>query len=432
MFNQNLWVLARCFATSGTDIRRLAAWLVAPLLGLLLGLASAPAVQAQTQVQAAQTLAQALDAAWARQPQAVTMTARLAEAQAGVDVAQGITPGPASVSINHLNDRFTGNGGRREWELEWATPMWLPGQHQAQQAVAEQAQAEVQARSAALKLQLADQVREAWWALAQARSTQGLARQRLATAQALAQTVQRRFKAGDLARLDANLAQTEQLAAQAELIEADQAVQQAHQAYRHLVGAEAPATLAPEAEPVAAADPASSHPQLQALQIAVALANSRVILVDASQRDAPELAVRWTNQRSDGLSPYDQAVGLKLTIPLSSDGRTRREGAAARAELAQAETEWALAQSRVQQDVQMARAEWSAAQRQLSMAQERRALTLDSLQLAQRAFGLGESDLVALMRARAAEQEAQAWLKRQEVASHRALSRLHQAQGVLP
>jgi cobalt-zinc-cadmium efflux system outer membrane protein len=429
MFNQIPWAMAHCAARSKVASWHQAFGLMGALLGLMLGLAWAGAVQAEPQVQ---TLAQALDAAWARHPQAVTLSARQAEAQAGVDVAQGLTPGPASVSVNHLNDRLTGNTGRREWELEWATPMWLPGQHQAQQAVAEQAQAEVQARSAALKLQLADQVREAWWALAQARSTQGLARQRLATAQALAQTVQRRFKAGDLARLDANLAQTEQLAAQAELIEADQAVQQAHQAYRHLVGAEAPATLAPEAEPVAAADPASSHPQLQALQIAVALANSRVILVDASQRDAPELAVRWTNQRSDGLSPYDQAVGLKLTIPLSSDGRTRREGAAARAELAQAETEWALAQSRVQQDVQMARAEWSAAQRQLSMAQERRALTLDSLQLAQRAFGLGESDLVALMRARAAEQEAQAWLKRQEVASHRALSRLHQAQGVLP
>ena len=55
-----------------------------------------------------------------------------------------------------------------------------------------------------------------------------------------------------------------------------------------------------------------------------------------------------------------------------------------------------------------------------------------SLRLAQRSFDLGESDLSALMRARAASYEAQSWRQRQQVACGLALSRLHQAQGVLP
>lgn len=397
-------------------------------LVLLMGMVCAQAVLAQA---LPQTLAQALDVAWARMPQATALSARQAEAQASLDQARSLTPGPASVSLNHLNDRFNQNLGRREWEVEVATPLWQPGQKSAREALAGHAAAEVEARGAALKLQLASDVREAWWAVALSREAAGLARQRLETAQTLERAVQRRFKAGDLARLDANLAQTEWLAAQAEALEADTAVQQAQQAYRLLVGAEAPAVLPSEAESASAGE-GDSHPLLRASQAAVELAQSRLAVVDASRRDAPELAVRWTSQRSEGPLPYDQAVGLKVTIPLSSDGRVRQDTAAARAELAQADAEWAQAQLRIQQDVRKAQAELSTAQRQLSLAEARLAVTDDSLRLAQRSFELGESDLSALMRARAAAHEAQSWLKRQQVARWLAVSRLHQAQGVLP
>jgi cobalt-zinc-cadmium efflux system outer membrane protein len=132
------------------------------------------------------------------------------------------------------------------------------------------------------------------------------------------------------------------------------------------------------------------------------------------------------------MTPYDQAVGVKLTIPLSSGARVRQDGAAARAELAQAEAELTLAQIRTQQEVLKAQSELDVAQRQLAMAQERQALTTDNLNLAQRSFELGESDLPTLMRARAASHEALAWFKRQKTAHSLAQSRLLQAQGVLP
>ena len=396
-----------------------AAWMV----GLLMGLALAHDVMAQT-------LSQALDAAWARSPQAAALGARQTEAQAGLELARGLTPGPASVSLNHLNDRLNQNTGRREWEFEVATPLWLPGQRSAREALAEKAATELDARNASLKLQLAAEVREAWWRVAAARDATALAHQRLETAQELEGSVLRRFKTGDLARMDANLIKTERLAAQAEVLDADGGLQQAMQAYRVLMGVDAPAGL-----PTESAQPQNletMHPQLRALQSITEVAQSRLAVVDASQRDAPELAVRWTNQRSDGMTPYDQAVGVKLTIPLSSGGRVRQDGAAARAELAQAEAELTLAQTRTQQEVIKAQSELDVAQRQLAMAQERQALTTDNLNLAQRSFALGESDLSTLMRARAASHEAQAWFKHQETNRALAQSRLLQAQGVLP
>ncbi len=380
--------------------------------------------------QTASSLHQALEAAWSRQAATAALSARRGEARARIDQAQGFTPAPASVSLSQLNDKLNQSHGRQEWEVEVATPLWLPGQRHAAIAEAQSAQAQYEAQAAALRWQLAGEVREAWWAMAAAQATQQLARQRLETAQALSRSVERRVKAGDLARLDGNLAQAESLAAQAEALQADQALLTARQAYRSLTGQEAPDTLMPEATSLAPL--ADTHPQLTLLQAVRDAAQSHLARVDASHRDAPELALRWNNQRSDALTPYSQAVGIKLTVPLASGPRISQDSAASRAELAQAETELTLAQARVEQTIQSAQTELATTEQQLTLAKARQALTADNLQLSQRAFDLGETDLPTLLRVRAAALEAQAWLQRQTVARAAAQSHLLQAQGVLP
>ncbi len=383
-------------------------------------------------------LASALRQASARDPQFAQLSARLNQAQAGLDIARGLTPGPAAVSLNHLSDRLQRDQGRREWEVELATPLWLPGQQGASQQQAERTLAELQARLALRQLELAGDLRNSWWQLAQARAARELAQQRLQTATTLEQTVQRRYQSGDVARVDANLARTERLSAQAEALEANAALLQAQQAYSGLTGLPPPAALPPETAPPlpaagqAAPEARADHPQWLALQSAVALANSRLALVDSSRRDAPELALRWTTQRSDAFSPSDQAIGIKLTVPLSSSDRVRQESAGARADLAQAERELALLGTQLDQALQRAQSELDTAQTQLELATTRRELTADNLKLALRAFELGEQDLPTLLRARSADHEAQAWLTRQRIAYQAAVSHLQQARGLLP
>ena len=198
--------------------------------GLLLALVlvTAPA--------AAQTLAQALDQAWQLHPQAQAGTARSAQAAANIEAANGLTPGPATLSLGAVSDRFHANQGQREWEVEMAVPLWLPGQKAAQSAEAASGQAQVVAQQHALRLQLAGELRTAWWAVAAARQTRAQAQQRVDTAQALMANVQRRYRAGELARIDANLAQREVLAAQGALADSDAALLQAEQAFRALTG----------------------------------------------------------------------------------------------------------------------------------------------------------------------------------------------------
>ena len=80
----------------------------------------------------------------------------------------------------------------------------------------------------------------------------------------------------------------------------------------------------------------------------------------------------------------------------------------------------------------LARRHLETTERQWKQAQERLALDTDTLQLAEKAFALGETDLTALLRARADALEAQALVGQQQVALMAARSRMHQALGVLP
>lgn len=404
---------------------RLTGWLLAGLLWLPPLLSPARA----------DTLAAALEQAWARHPEAVALAARAAEADARGELADSLTPGPASLSLGYLGDSLSGDRGKREWEVELAAPLWLPGQQAARRDEAAGAVAQVTARRAALRLQIAGAVREAGWAVAAARNAFDLSRRRVESARALEADVLRRFDAGDLARVDANLARGERLAAEAEMTEAEIARLEAEQAWRNLTGAPAPDVLAAEvvrsllqSSPEAAAE----HPRLVAAAATARVAQAGLRVVEATRRDAPELALRLVRDRGDAGESYANSLGVQLTVPFSSGPRLRLDNAAARAQLAEADAELALARHALTLDMEKARAELAAVERRLAMAREHQAFAADNLRLAEKAFALGESDLTTLLRIRATAFEAEAFLDRQRVAQAAAQSRLNQVMGVLP
>lgn len=382
-------------------------------------------------------LASALEHAWRQHPQAAGLEAREAEARATREIADGLTPEPASVSLGNLNDRQGRNLGKQEWEVELAVPLWLPGQKTARAAEADSRIGEAAARRSATKLELAGEVRETWWSLAAARAAKALALRRLDTARALERDVHKRFTVGELSRIDANLAQGEVLAAEAELIASEAALLQAEQAFRLVTGTAAPAELGEEAAAAARASEGNAaladlHPQLAAAAAAARSARARLKLAEETRRAAPELALRVVRERGDFAEPYGNSIGVKLKIPFSSGAQVRRDTSAAQAEAEQADAEMRRGESRVQLEAERARRALDAAERQLAMAGERRALSADNLRLTEKSFALGEADLATLLRIRSAAFEAESTHDRQHLARAAAISRLNQALGVLP
>jgi cobalt-zinc-cadmium efflux system outer membrane protein len=315
--------------------------------------------------------------------------------------------------------------------------LWLPGQKAAREAEAGSRIDEASGRRAALRLELAGELREAWWALAAARNAKALAARRLDTARELEADVRRRYTVGELSRIDANLAQSEVHAAGAELIETEANLLQAEQNLRTLTGATAPENMAEEAPTTirtsggALANP-ETHPLLIAAAAAARSARARVTVADESRRAAPELALRAVRERDDFAEPYANTIGIRLKIPFSSGAQVRRETSAAQAEANQADAEMLRTQTRVQLEAERAERVLASSERQFIMAQERRLLSAENLLLSEKAFSLGESDLATLLRIRAAAFDAEAFLDRQRVARAAAISRLNQALGVLP
>lgn len=392
------------------------------LAGFLLALLGAEGARADS-------LAAALDAAWARHPQAAALAARGDEAAARMALAAAPTAGPPSLAVGHLGDRVGSNAGRREWEIELAAPLWLPGQRAARQSEAAGAEAALAAARSVLRLHLAGRVREAGWAVAAARAALDTAQQRETSARALETGVLRRHAVGELARLDANLAQGERLAAHADVAEAVTALHAAEQTWRALTGLPAPAALDEER---AANDTGEDHPQLTAAAAALHATQARLRTAQASHRDAPELALRLVRERDAAGEPWGSALGVQFKLPFASAPQTRLNDAAARAEIAEAAA--TLEQVRLARTlaVERAGAELDSAARRYDAAQARQALGADTLRLAEKAFALGESDLATLLRLRATALDANAERARQRVARAAAVSRLNQALGVLP
>ena len=186
---------------------------IAFVLGMALALplaASEPAkVTAAAPPRSELTLSQAFDLAWQRQPAAQALPGRQAQSRAESELAAAWTPSAPKVTLGTLTDRYNDRAGWREWEAELAVPLWLPGQRDAQQALAQSQQALVGLQAGAQRLELAGMLRDAWWRLAAAANASALAQGRLDWANALLVDVDRRWRAGELPRTDANVARAE-------------------------------------------------------------------------------------------------------------------------------------------------------------------------------------------------------------------------------
>lgn len=379
----------------------------------------------------AQALADAIEQAWLRDPLAAPLEAREDEVRARVDLADRFVPGAPSASVGVLDDRFHRDAGAQKWEVEVGVPLWLPGQQSARRAEARSLQEQLPAQRALSRWTVAGEVRARWWALAAARAAHDLALRRAETARALESNVMRRFETGDLARMDANLARNERLAAEAEVVQAGALVQAQEARLRALTGVNAPSVL-PGERAVVPLPALEEHPQWQAASAAARAAEAVLLATVKSDRPAPRVALRMERDRGAIAEPFSNAVGVRVSVPFSWEPQQRQQTSAARAERLRADAELATLRLRLQAAVDSARAEFDAAQRQLEIASVRQATTTDNLQLAERAFSLGETDLTSLLRVRATALEADQFEARQRIALEAARSQLNQALGAVP
>ena len=394
---------------------------------LYCALALAAVVAAPVQ---AQTLRDAFDAAWLRSAAGRADFARADEAGARRSAARTWVRESPSVGASYKTDRIDRNRGTHEYAVELGVPLAVPSERRANIVLGDAEATVVDRQRAAARLQLAGEVRDAYWAAQLARGERELAAQRADEARQLAADLARRLQAGETSRVDANQARGAQLAAEALLRSAQLEEQRAAAAFQQLTGLPL-ATAVAESQPNASTE-LDDHPALAAVRADAAASRARAERAAQVRRSTPELIIAMTRERGDISESYGNTLRVGVRVPLGSDARNLVLIAQTGADRIEAEAAVALALERTKAAIKLAHDELTSARMTTAAADERAQLARDSQRLIARAYALGERDLVQRLRADTERFEAELAAARAQAELGRALSRLNQALGLLP
>lgn len=372
-----------------------------------------------------------LDKAVERNPQRHVLQAMDGEVQARYTHARSMLPLAPAVSLRHQNDAIGSGRGEREWEAELELPVWLPGQRAARENVAQGAQSELASSQDGLRLQVAGVLRDAIWDVGMNAANVDLVRLRLKTAEALQHDVQRRHQAGELARTDLMLAENETLQARSALLRTEAELRHAQHRYRQLTGlSEIPAQ--PEEVQSEQAGLGEQHPLLREVEARISLAQNERDLVRVERRENPQVMLGARSERGSSVDPYNTSVGVRVRIPLPSETRSAPQLAAAESNIAKVMSERERLRYAMETALHEAEHNLEVTRAELELATQQHALARENQRLAQKAFDLGEADVVHLMRVQALAYEAERALASRKVQLQWDIARYNQAVGVLP
>jgi cobalt-zinc-cadmium efflux system outer membrane protein len=347
------------------------------------------------------SLAEVLQKAFERNPRQQVLQAEHLTVESRKLHADSALPGAPAVSVLHQND-VGGNGHLSEWEAAVELPIWLPGQRAAREAVARVARGGIEANSAGLKLYVAGQLRDAVWDLSMNANAVDLAKQRWQTAESLQHDVERRYQAGELARTDVLLTGLKQRPATATESLSDRT------------------------------DLDERHPLLAENAQRVALTEEERNLTRVQKRENPQVVVNARHERGAFDSEYNDSVGLAVRIPLDSDVRSAPMLAGAEMAVAQAMSEREQLMLTLRTALHEAEHNLEVTRAELAVFEEQDRLTQDNLRLAKKAFDLGESDLVSLLRVQMLAYEAERAVGSRKIQLQWDIAKYNQAVGVLP
>lgn len=409
------------------------AWLAAWTLNTQAQVAPPESLPAGT---AAFGLKQAFEAAWSRQPEALSLTARREAARATQQAAQAWTPSPAALEVSEKSDRLNRNRGAREIEVGVVVPLWLPDERSRSNALASAQVAAVESRATAAQLRVSGVLRPLWWQWQRDQVDADMARNQLASAQRLAADVSRRLQAGDLARADQHQADGAVAAAESVVAQAQARVTASlQQLVAHTGGASGAlqsAVVAAEPTPDDSPVDVDGHAAVLALKDQATVAERAASLATAQPRAHPELLLATTRERAAFGETNQQTITLGVRFPFGEGPRHEARAATALADAAEAQAQLALERQRVLSEREAHRRQVGAARVQLAAAERRAQLARESRGFFDKSFRLGETDLPTRLRIEAEAVDAERQAARGRIDLAAAISAWRQSLGLLP
>lgn len=381
-----------------------------------------------------------LDMAVAIDAQSRALAAQSGAVSARYATTRSISPGSPYIGGTQRNAVAGNLRNYNETEVEAGLPLWLPGQRDALEATVSSGVIEIEEKIGLRRLDVAGLLRDAWWTAQRTAREADVARNRVVTAREIGSDMTRRVELGEAAQADALLARNELLAAETELAQAEGAEKVARVNYAALTGGAGPDGALESIKP---AGDIEDHPALRAPIAALRRAETQLRLVEATPIDNPDVGVfgRQEHNRQYSTDPSQSVtdqrtdattVGVRIRIPLPTEGRQAPRQAEALAEMTRAQAEYEKAKRVVLADIKAARANLAAAQKAAGLANKRLAVANEQFELSRKSFALGEISAFDLYRVRQLQLDAQRAQANASVNVGAAVSRVNQAQGYAP
>ena len=381
------------------------------------------------------TLSQAYALAWMRQPVMQAAAERENALRSRRSAANALTPEPPSVELGGRTDRWNNQRGATEQEIGLVLPLWLPGERSGSQALADAEIGALGGRLAALRLQLAGELRDAWWGWQLASNERALAAQRVAAAGRLRDDVVRRVNVGDLSRADRHQAEGALASALAQQAEAESAGVAAESRLHGLLG-QLPVERGVVAEPLGNLLPASQsadeHPALLALQTRGDVSRRSLELARARTRNSPEIALGTRRERALSGDAMEQTWALALRIPFFSGARNDARISEANADLIESTLQYDRERERLNHERSAAEARLLSARSLLAAAELRARLAVENRGFFEKSFRLGETDLPTRLRIELEAFESERQASRAQINLAQSISAYRQVLGLLP
>jgi len=350
------------------------------------------------------TLSSLTQNVYQRHPELHNELAQQQQINANTDLANALFADVKSISLSHQNDVIGSDDGVNEWEGSIDLPLWLPGQKQQQLLLSDKLSAELPAYQQQIKLAASAQVRELIWAVVVADNVTVQARQVWQTAKELEKDVAARVTAGELASTEQLLANTNVLEMHSQYLLAAAELEHALTSYQHITGEN---SLPQDYEEILTIDHDQhhslvvidqQHPSLVLLQQQIMTLRTQQDLAQFDGAVNPSLSVAYRSERGERGEHFNNSVGIGISFALGDDVYRRPAIANAAIELANAE----VAHQQLERELNIALFsqlhDLETKQQQLDLVNQQNKTTQKYYSLQQRAFELGEIDLVSLLR----------------------------------
>lgn len=339
--------------------------------------------------------------------------------------------GAPIISASYTDDQPFKNRGYLETESNLQLPLWNWGQREAGQRLREVAEQTANSYPFALLWEVAGIVREALWNIELKHSRLEKAEQLLKIAQKRLVIIQRRVDAGDLARADSLLAQSEVLAHQSRLKQAQAGFIDANVHYINVSGlTQIPADF--KEQQSSRTTIINNHPAVVFMVDTVKRAQAQVDWVKKSGVARPSINFGSTHERDNRNNGIDNRLRLGVSIPFGGETHTAPKIAAANRDLVEAMSKLEQGRRRLAHDLHEAEHSIGVDRARLEIAQKRNVIAKQYMDMSDKAFQAGEIRLLDLIRIQKDSETINLEVLEAEISLQRGIARYNQAVGEVP